>query len=54
MDHYTVAIGGVQDTAVQAAIAAIPATQWQPDRDGPLADTVHCMAKTTHALRLIV
>ena len=50
----TFAIGGVQDTAVQAAIAAIPDTQWQPYRDGHLADTVHCMAKTTHAFRLIV
>ncbi len=48
------AIGGVQDTAVQAVIAAIPDTQWQPYRDGHLADTVHCMAKTTHAFRLIV
>ena len=50
----TFAIGGVQDTAVQAAIAAIPAAQWQPYQDGHLADTVHCMAKTTHAFRLIV
>jgi len=50
----TFAIGGVQDTAVQAAIAAIPASQWQPYRDGHLAETVHCMAKTKHAFRLIV
>lgn len=50
----TFAIGGVQDTAVQAAIAAIPDTQWQPYSDGHLAETVHCMAKTTHAFRLIV
>lgn len=50
----TFAIGGVQDTAVQAAIAAIPDTQWQPYRDGHLADTVHCMAKTKQVFRLIV
>jgi|GEM_PF-1394052 len=50
----TCAIGGVQDTAVQAAIAAIPSDQWQPYRDGQLAETVHCMAKTKQAFRLIV
>ncbi len=50
----TFAIGGVQDTAVQAAIAASPDTQGQPYRDGHLAETVHGMAKTTHAFRLIV
>jgi len=44
----------MQDTAVQAAMAAIPEDQWQPYRDGPLAETVHCMAKTKHAFRLIV
>jgi hypothetical protein len=48
------AIGGVQDTAVQAALAAIPASQWQSYQDGHLAETVHGMAKTTHAFRLIV
>jgi len=50
----TFAIGGVQDTAVQTAIAAIPETQWHPYRDGHLAETVHCMAKTKQAFRLIV
>ncbi len=50
----TCAMGGVQDTAVQAAIAAIPEDQWHPYRDGQLAETVHGMAKTKHAVRLIV
>jgi len=50
----TVAIGGVQDTAVQAAIATIPEEQWPPYREGHLAETGHCMAKTQQAFRLIV
>jgi len=49
----TFAIGGVQETAVQTAIAP-PDPQWYPVRDGALAETVHGMAKTKHAFRLIV
>ena len=40
----TVAMGGVQETAVQAAIAALPENQWPSYRDGHLAETVHRLA----------
>ena len=48
------AIGAVRDPSVNAAIAAIPEADWQPWRDGEIAETVHCMSRTDHAFRLIV
>ena len=48
------AIGAHQDTAVKAAIAAIPEGEWKTFRDGAIAATVHCMNKTDKAFRLIV
>ena len=48
------AIGADHDTAVKAAIAAIPAHAWKAFRDGEIAETVHCMNKTKKAFRLIV
>lgn len=50
----TVAIGGVLDTAWQAAIAALPEAQWPPYAEGHLAETVHGRTKTTKAFRLMV
>ena len=48
------AIGAARDAAVTAAIASIPKTDWQPWRDGEIAETVHCMGATDNAFRLIV
>lgn len=48
------AIGACRDAAVNAAIAAIPEADWQPWRDGEIAETVHCMGATHKAFRLIV
>jgi hypothetical protein len=48
------AIGADQDSAVKAAIAAIPEGAWKTFRDGEIAETVHCMNKTDKAFRLIV
>ena len=45
------AIGADQDTAVKAAIAAIPEDAWKKFRDGEIAETVHCMNKTKKAFR---
>ena len=50
----TFAIGADLDSAVRAAIAAIPAADWQPYQDGYLAETVHSMAQTKQAFRLVV
>ncbi len=48
------AIGADQDTAVKAAIRAIPESGWKPYQDGHVAETVHCMNKTKKAFRLVV
>ncbi|MFG1466823.1 IS1380 family transposase, partial [Xanthobacter sp. DSM 24535] len=48
------AIGADQDSAVKAAIAAIPEGDWTSFRDGWIAETVHCMNKTGKAFRLVV
>ena len=48
------AIGADHDTAVKAAIAAIPAHAWKAFRDGEIAETVHCMNKTKKVFRLII
>jgi hypothetical protein len=48
------AIGADQDAAVKALIKAIPESAWTKFRDGEIAETVHCMNKTTSAFRLIV
>ena len=46
------AIGADQDTAVKAAIRAIPESGWKPYQDGQVAETVHCMNKTKKAFGL--
>lgn len=48
------AIGAGMDPAVKACIAAIKASDWQPYKDGQIAETVHSMAETKQAFRLIV
>ena len=48
------AIGADLDSAVKAAIAAIPPGNWSPYQDGHTAETVHSMNKTKKAFRLIV
>jgi hypothetical protein len=48
------AIAARQDEAVQAAIAAIPESDWTRFDDGWIAETVHCMGKTNEAFRLVV
>jgi hypothetical protein len=48
------AIGADQDAAVKAVIKEIPESAWTRFRDGEIAETVHCMNKTTSAFRLIV
>jgi hypothetical protein len=48
------AIGADLDSAVRAAIAAIPEADWQPYQGGYLAETVHSMEKTKRAFRLVV
>src|SRR5713226_3496300 len=57
----TFSITADQDSAVKAAIAQIPAGQWQRfyHRDGlatdrEIAETVHCMNETKQAFRLMV
>ncbi len=50
----TFAIGADQDTAVKAAIRAIPESAWVQFRDGAIAETVHTMNATHTAFRLIV
>ncbi|MGH8273461.1 MAG: IS1380 family transposase [Gammaproteobacteria bacterium] len=50
----TFAIGADRDAAVRAAIAAIPAGDWTPWRDGEIAETVHTMNATAKAFRLVV
>ena len=47
------AIGATRDTCVNAAIAAIPESDWMPWRDGEIAETLHCMNRTEQAFRLI-
>lgn len=50
----TFAIGADHDVAVMGAIAAIPATDWEPWRDGQIAQSVHTMNATEKAFRLVV
>ena len=39
---------------MKAAMAAIPESDWTKFRDGEIAETVHCMNKTSKAFRLVV
>lgn len=48
------AIGADLDSAVKAAIAAIPARAWATWRDAEIGETVHSMNQTQKAFRLIV
>lgn len=48
------AIGADLDAAVKAVIAEIPEAAWAKWRDAQIAETVHSMAKTQKAFRLIV
>ncbi len=48
------AIGADLDSAVQAAIAAIPEADWRTYQNGHIAETVHTMNKTQHSFRLVV
>lgn len=48
------AIGADWDAAVQAAVAAIPESEWRPYQNGGMAETVHCMNATARSFRLIV
>jgi hypothetical protein len=48
------AIGADLDAAVKAVIAEIPEAAWMKWRDAEIAETVHSMAKTQKAFRLIV
>lgn len=48
------AIGADRDAAVMASLARIPEADWQPWRDGEIAETVHTMNATERAFRLIV
>ncbi len=48
------AIGADLDAAVKGVIAAIPESGWVKWRDAEIAETVHSMAKTKKAFRLIV
>ncbi len=48
------AIGADLDAAVKAVINEIPESGWVKWRDAEIAETVHSMAKTTKAFRLIV
>jgi len=44
-----------RDAAVMQAIKAVPEDEWQPYKDDrQVAETVHTMAKTTEAFRLVV
>lgn len=47
------AIGADLDSAVRAAIAAIPEAAWRPFQNGRIAETVHTMNHTHKAFRLI-
>jgi hypothetical protein len=48
------AIGADLDPSVLTAIEAIPESDWKPYKNGSIAETIHCMAKTDEAFRLIV
>jgi hypothetical protein len=48
------AMGADLDAAVKTVIAEIPEAAWSPWRDVQIAETVHSMAKTKQAFRLIV
>ncbi len=48
------AIGADLDEAVLGAIRAIPKEDWEPYKNGYIAETVHSMNKTKKAFRLIV
>ena len=48
------AIGADLDKAVLESIGAIPEGDWEPYQNGHIAETVHCMNKTTKSFRLIV
>ena len=48
------AIGADLDEAVLAAIKDIPKEDWEPYKNGNIAETVHSMNKTRKAFRLIV
>lgn len=48
------AIGADLDEAVLKTIRAIPNNDWEPYKNGYIADTVHSMNKTKEAFRLIV
>jgi hypothetical protein len=50
----TFAIGAPLDSAVLAAIAAIPDEAWRPYQNGVIAETVHSMDHTRKAFRLVV
>jgi hypothetical protein len=50
----TFAIGGRLDASTLAAIAAIPESAWMQYADCAVAETVHSMARTDHAFRLLV
>jgi hypothetical protein len=50
----TFAIRARQDPAVKAVIEAILEADWQPWRDGEIAETLHCMDETHKAFRLVV
>ena len=48
------AIGADLDEAVLTAIEAIPENDWEPYKNGSIAETIHSMNKTKEAFRLIV
>jgi hypothetical protein len=48
------AIGADLDEGVLGAIRAIPKGDWEPYKNGYIAETVHSMSKTKKAFRLIV
>lgn len=47
-------IGADLDSAVKNAIKGIPPEDWKPHGDGHIAETVHSMANTKKAFRLVV
>lgn len=48
------AIAAPMDSAVKAAIRAIPEEAWRPYHNGMIAETVHSMEATEQAFRLVV
>lgn len=52
--HVRFAIGADLDSAVKAAIVAIPKDDWRPYQNGQIAETVHTMEKTKRSFRLVV